>query len=204
MRAERSRLRRSRSFWSFTTLSSSWSERRSNGTRRKVSSSRVTARHLASSSFNFSSSSCFFFCNKFCSRRNRRVVPSTPSSPRSAGTTRRGASPAECRTVRSLRCGPGSRRLPGRTPGSGGFCARRPSCCSCSTPSPTLAIFGPLGAVWCVISARVIATVIRSCRSHERSRRCRLRAAAVAVSTPAVDIMKAQRKITSTKCEQPA
>ena len=33
--AERSRLRRSRSFWSFTTLSSSWSERRSNGTRRR-------------------------------------------------------------------------------------------------------------------------------------------------------------------------
>ena len=58
-------------------------------------------------------------------------MPSTPSSPRSAGTTWRGASPAECRTVRSLRCGPGSKRLPSRTPGSGGFCARRPSCCSC-------------------------------------------------------------------------
>ena len=84
------------------------------------------------------SSSCFFFNDKFCSRRNRRVVPSTPSSPRSAGTTWRGASPAECRTVRSLRCGPGSKRLPGRTPGSGGFCARRPSCCSCSTPSLVL------------------------------------------------------------------
>ena len=34
------------------------------------------------------------------------MVPSTPSAPRSDGTTRRGASPAECRTVRSLRCGP--------------------------------------------------------------------------------------------------
>ena len=96
-------------------------------------------------------------------RRNRRVVPSTPSSPRSAGTTWRGASPAECRTVRSLRCGPGSKRLPGRTPGSGGVCARRPSCCSCS---PALAVFGPRGAAWCVASARTIATVIRSWRCH--------------------------------------
>ena len=46
-----------------------------------------------------------------------------------------------------------------------------------------------------LFSARVIATVIRSCRSHERSRRCRLRAAAIAVSTPTlVDIIKAQIK----------
>ena len=117
-------------------------------------------------------------------------MPSTLSPPDSDVTTRRGTSPAERRTVWSLRCGPGSRRLPGRTPGSGGFCARRPSCCSCSTPSPTQAIFGPLGAVWCVNSARVIATVIRSCRSHERSRRCRrLIAAPVALPTPSmVDI----------------
>ena len=39
--------------------------------------------------------------------------------------------------------------------------------------SPALAIFWPHGAVWCFISARAIATVIRSRRSHERSRRCR-------------------------------
>ena len=70
---------------------------------------------------------------------------------------------------------------------------------SCSTP-PLLACFCPRGAVWWSLSARSIATVIRSCRSHERSRRCRLRAAAVAVSTPTlVDIIKAQLKVTSTK-----
>ena len=199
-RAERSRLRRCSSIWSFTTLSSSWSERRTNGTRRRVSSSWDTARCRASSSSNFSSrftfcaffsfsslsfssSSCFFFNDKFCSRRNRRVVKSTPSSPRSAGTTRRGASPAECRTVRSLRCGPGSKRLPGRTPGSGGFCARRPSCCSCSTSSLALApVFGPRGAafccaLWCVAAARAMRTVSCSCRHHERSRRSRRRLA---------------------------
>ena len=70
----------------------------------------------------------------------------------------------------------------------------------CCTPSPTLAIFGPLGAVWCVNSARVIATVIHSCRSHERSRRCRrLIAAPVALPTPSmVDNLKAQQKITNT------
>ena len=135
------------------------------------------SRHFLS----FSSSSCFFN-DKFCSRRNRRVVPSTPSSKRSAGTTWRGASPAECRTVRSLRCGPGSKRLPGRTPGSGGFCARRPSCCSCSTPSlvlvtvfcarrPSWAV-STLGNEWSDTVASTTATVCCSCRNHERSRRC--------------------------------
>ena len=67
-------------------------------------------------------------------QRRRRSAEASASD----ATTRRGTSPAECRTVRSLRCGPGSRRLPGRTPGSGGFCARRPTCFSCSTPSLVL------------------------------------------------------------------
>ena len=38
--------------------------------------------------------------------------------------------------------------------------------------SPALAIVGRR-ALWCNFSARAIATVIRSCLSHERSRRCR-------------------------------
>ena len=52
--------------------------------------------------------------------------------------------------------------------------------CVSFPPSPSLAIFGPRGAVWCFTSAKAIATVIRSCRSHERSRRCRRFIAALA------------------------
>ena len=40
--------------------------------------------------------------------------------------------------------------------------------------TPALAIVCPREE-WCVLSARAIATVIRSCLSHERSRRCRRR-----------------------------
>ena len=67
--------------------------------------------------------------------------------------------------------------------GGGGFCRRGASYSSCPS-SPAMAIFGPLGAVWCVISARAIATVIRSAmcgavavaassRLPQRVRRCR-------------------------------
>ena len=53
--------------------------------------------------------------------------------------------------------------------------------------TPALAVLCPRGAVWCVASARAIATVIRSCRSHERSRRCRrLIAAPVTLPTPSM------------------
>ena len=53
--------------------------------------------------------------------------------------------------------------------------------------SSTRAVLWPSGAVWCDASARAIATVIRSCFSHERSRRSRrLRAAPAAMSTPAM------------------
>ena len=207
MRANRSRLRRFSSLWSPTTLSFSWSERDTNGVRRRVSSSRVATRSPARSSSCFTFCASFSFISTFFSSfllssraarvRKARAEASTASPDAPASTGRPGVgklSPAERRTVRSLRCGPGSTRQPGRSPGGGVFCPRGAMCASCSTSSPTLAIFGPLGAVWCVISARVIATVIRSCRSHERSRRCRLRAAAVAVSTPElVDIIKAQK-----------
>ena len=96
------------------------------------------------------------------------------------------------------------------TLGDGGFGPRRAAYNSCSvslrgsgssrTPgrTPTLAIFGPLGAVWCVISARVIATVSRSCRSHERSRRCRRLIAEKAACSPCRPL-KAQRKFTNVR-----
>ena len=44
--------------------------------------------------------------------------------------------------------------------------------------TPALAIVCPREE-WCVLSASAIATVIRSCRSHERSRRCRRPCAAL-------------------------
>ena len=166
------------------------------------------SRHFLS----FSSSSCFFFSDKFCSRRNRRVVPSTLSSPRSAGTTRRGVSPAECRTVRSLRFGPGSKRLPGRTTGSGGFCARRPSCCSCSTPSlvlvtvlsarrPSCAV-STFGYEWWDTVASTAATACCSCRNHERRRRCLRRFAAPSPSTIRGRQLDSAMKSQRTKCSQ--
>ena len=83
------------------------------------SSSRMRASCWASSRFrllSFSSSSSSFRSFRFSRRRKETVVASTSSPPASDATTRRGASPAERRTVRSLRCGPRSRRLPGRTP----------------------------------------------------------------------------------------
>ena len=109
----------------------------------------------------------------------------------------------ERRRLRSLLCGPGSARLPGRTPRGGVFGPRRASCASCTTSSPTLAIFGPLEVV-VQLFCRIVATVIRSCRSHERSRRCRrLIAAPVVLPTPSmVDNLKAQQK-SPTQTEQP-
>ena len=127
----------------------------------------------------FSSSSS----RKALLRRNLAVVTSTLSPPASDATTRRGASPAECRTVRPLRCGPGSARMPGRAPGGRAVCARRPSCEACSSTSLALApVFGPRGAafccaLWCVAAARAMRTVCCSCRHHERSRRSRRRLA---------------------------
>ena len=79
-------------------------------------------------------------------------------------------SPEKCRRLRSLLCGKGSGRMPGRSPRWKSLLCP-PACETCSCTSPTLAIIGPLGAAWCVISARAMATVIRSCRNMERSRR---------------------------------
>ena len=83
--------------------------------------------------------------------------------------------------MRSLLCGPGSSGRPGRSPGGGVFCARRPECVACPH-TPALAIVCPREE-WCVYSARAIATLCRSCFSHERRRRCLRRRAAPSPST---------------------
>ena len=115
------------------------------------------------------SSSSFLLASNAEAVRKESVAASTPSAEASASdaTTRRGTSPAECRTVRSLRCGPGSRRLPGRTPGGGVFCPSRAACASCTTSSlMAVAVFCLRGGEWCTASATAIATVIRSWRCH--------------------------------------
>ena len=70
--------------------------------------------------------------------------------------------------------------------------------CVSFPPSPALAIFRPIWAVWCFTSARAISTVIRSCRSHEPSRRCRCPIAAACSSLPRNDHVKSitKRKVT--------
>ena len=67
-----------------------------------------------------------FFSAKFFLKRSRKVRPSMPSADASANdsTPKRRVSLGECRWMRSLLCGTGSARLPGRTPGSGVFCLR--------------------------------------------------------------------------------
>ena len=66
-------------------------------------------------------------------------------------------------------CGAGSCRTPGRIP-----CRRNASCWSCPSTSLALAFSGRC-ALWCRLSARAIATAIRSCRNMERRRRSLLR-----------------------------
>ena len=102
------------------------------------------------------------------------MVTSTSSPPASDATTKRGASPAECRTVRSLRCGPGSGGRPGRTPSGGAVCARRPACGTRSSTSlvlvtvfcarrPSCAV--PTWNEWWVTVASTMRTVCCSCLS---------------------------------------
>ena len=73
------------------------------------------------------------------------------------GTSREGAGrcPTTCRRIR-----PWERGASGSWP------------CSASRASPpALAIFWPRGALWCVLSARAIATLIRAYRRYARRRR---------------------------------
>ena len=93
------------------------------------------------------------------------------------------------------------------TLGDGGFSPRRAACCSCSvslrgsgssrTPgrTPALAFVCPRGAAWWLVSARAIATLRRSCRSHCLRRRCRLVMAAPACSPWACDHIKALKTV---------
>ena len=83
------------------------------------------SRHFLS----FSSSSLMFCSMRFSAQEEGdgggvNIVAATPATPPPG----EGASPAECRTVRSLRCGPATsdRDCPAAHPESGGFCARRP------------------------------------------------------------------------------
>ena len=107
--------------------------------------------------------------------------------------------PRECRTVRSLLCGAGSKRQPGRTPGGGVFCARGPECVS-STTSLALSVLCPRrawydtgptpnGAEWCWATDRANATLSCSCLHHERWRRSRLRLAAEVASQVAMGLL---------------
>ena len=96
-----------------------------------------------------------------------RALAANAFPPAIDGTTRRGAWAATYPSVTALPSGSGYVGRPGRIPGSGGFCDRRPTYFSCSTPSLALALAWSLEA-WCVYSARAIATLCRSCFSHER------------------------------------
>ena len=110
------------------------------------------------------------------------------------GTSRAG-NPGTASTIwstvrrRSLSCGLTSESRSGRAPpgssyrlkssgwGMGGIPDRGRGVHLAPPHTPALAVFCPREE-WCVLSARAIATVIRSCLSHERSRRCRRRCAA--------------------------
>ena len=85
------------------------------------------------------------------------------------GTSREGAGrcPTKCRRIRPWGRG-ASRTWP----------------CSATRASlPALAVFWPRGALWCVLSARAIATLIRAYRRYARKRRS-LRRRALPVPPP--------------------
>ena len=169
---------------SWVTALSLLSVRRDRGTASSERSSSLAASSAVCSllrfATSFSSSSNFLFTSSAEAVRKRSAEESTcsPNAPASTGRPTVGRqSPEKCRRLRSLLCGPGSARMPGRTTGGGVFCARWPVCVTCSSTSLALApVFGPRGeafccALWCVAAARAVRTVCCSCRSHEHSRR---------------------------------
>ena len=83
-------------------------------------------------------------------------------------------------------CGPrGSPRQGGREPwGGGGSCRRGASYLSLCPSSPALSFLCPREE-WCLNSDRAIATLCRSCRSHEHRRRSLRRRAAPSPSSRA-------------------
>ena len=131
-------------------------------------------------------SSSSFFIESAPERRKATVAWSVASPPARDDNARGGAPTAERRTVRSLRCGPGSERLLDRIPGGDLVSPRRASCASCTTSSRwpwcrcsvpegrascKISIFGP--ALWWSAAAKAIATVCCVATEH----------AAVAVSS---------------------
>ena len=133
----------------------------------------------------------------------------TISGTRASSIGRTGALSAICSTVcRCTRsCGPDTAKSrSGRKPPSSRSWYRVPGswevgasgtwpCALPRTHPPALAVFCPRRAAWCVDSARAIATLRRSCRSHCLSRRCRLRMAAPhPLPTSMINSVKAQEK----------
>ena len=111
-----------------------------------------------------------------------------PHPPASTSRPRVGwGSNAKSRWLRSLRCGAGSARQPGRAPGGGDFCARRPECDTFTTSSLALVpVVCPRRAAFCCISTlgpalwwRAMAIDCCSCLSMARSRRPRRRSTAL-------------------------
>ena len=110
-------------------------------------------------------------CPRRHAKRGRRVRRS--QLPRLQGSPATAWRAAGSHPVRSAARGPGSRRLPGRSPG-GLLFSRRAECVSRASTSHALAVLCPRGE-WCVNSAMAITTLCRSCLSHERRRRSLLR-----------------------------
>ena len=114
-----------------------------------------------------------------CAQRPARPTPPPPASrPLARAAAQRGRAQARSQTPCAACGSDTSSRGSGRFPGGGTVCRRNASCWSCSSTSMALAFSGRC-ALWCRLSARAIATVSRSCFSHERSRRSRRRRAAL-------------------------
>ena len=137
LHAERSAADNGRSAWTLLLRSSIFS-----------SCSAASISSFSFFAFSFSSSSSnFLLALSAAAVRKRSVEESTcsPNAPASTCKPRVGRqSPGKCRWLRSLLCGPGSARMPGRALGGGVFCAREPECDACSTSSLTLVeVFSP-------------------------------------------------------------
>ena len=77
----------------------------------------------------------------------RRSPPRRPSHPPETAWPATADKSTGTPACSETSCSPGSLRAAGCVPGGGVFCPCGASCASCTTSSPTLAIFGPLGSV---------------------------------------------------------
>ena len=149
----------------------------------------VSSSCFSSSSLAKASSSLFSLAlaSRVWRVRKDSAEESKTSPDASTGRPRVGwVSPTKRRKLRSLRCGRGSSGRPGRSPGGGVFCARRPECDSSTTSSLAVAIFWcrsmlyasrPPSQLWCGTVATAALTLCASCRHHERRRLSRRRRA---------------------------